>query len=139
MLIIWDFKPSGEPFLLTEGELPQNTVSIRSETGHNTVLEQVDAHKGVRILGVRQAGSLQMDTEFDHQHGKTYKFGCATVICPLQQHEIFLSYRTIYIPSLTYSFAATLFTAAQNDKLIAALNPKLLPRLGYNQTTPKAL
>eukprot|EP00957_Ditylum_brightwellii_P130725 9973066-Ditylum_brightwellii.AAC.1 len=64
MLTIWDFKPNGEPFLLKEEELPQNTVSIRSETGHNTVLEQVDAHKGVTMLGVRQAGSLQMDTEF---------------------------------------------------------------------------
>eukprot|EP00957_Ditylum_brightwellii_P142130 10829049-Ditylum_brightwellii.AAC.1 len=91
------------------------------------------------MLGVHQAATMQMKTEFDIQLGKAYKFGCAIVACPLQQHECYLSYRMIYIPLVTYGFPATFFTDKQHEKLISTLNPRLLPRLGYNRSTPKAI
>eukprot|EP00957_Ditylum_brightwellii_P117376 8952071-Ditylum_brightwellii.AAC.1 len=56
------------------------------------------------MLGVKQAATMNMDSEFETQSGKTYKFGCAIVASPLQWHECYLSYRTIYILSDTYGF-----------------------------------
>eukprot|EP00957_Ditylum_brightwellii_P201557 15326220-Ditylum_brightwellii.AAC.2 len=55
------------------------------------------------MLGVCQAGSLQMDTELEHELGVTLKFRCAIAVCPLKKHEVFIAYRTMYISSGTYS------------------------------------
>eukprot|EP00957_Ditylum_brightwellii_P074933 5694814-Ditylum_brightwellii.AAC.1 len=138
-LLIWKFNEWGKPSLKSESELPENTVKINAATGTQVKLERTGTKSARRMLGVRQAVTMQMKTEFDIQLGKTCKFGCATVACPLQKHECYLSYRTIYIPSVTYGFPATFFTDKQHDKLISTLNPRLLPRLGYNRSTPKTI
>eukprot|EP00957_Ditylum_brightwellii_P067937 5157643-Ditylum_brightwellii.AAC.1 len=71
--------------------------------------------------------------------GKTHKFSTAIVACPLHQHECFLKYKTIYVPSIVYGFEASCFNIKQCNKLIALLNPQLLPRMGFHRSTPKAV
>eukprot|EP00957_Ditylum_brightwellii_P138510 10557745-Ditylum_brightwellii.AAC.2 len=105
-LFIWKFNEWGKPTLKSERELLENTVKINAASGKQVKLERADANSTRRMLGVCQAARMQMKTEFDIQLGKTYKFGCATVACPLQKHECYLSYRTIYIPLVTYGFPA---------------------------------
>eukprot|EP00957_Ditylum_brightwellii_P068377 5190977-Ditylum_brightwellii.AAC.1 len=129
VLTIWKFGPNGRPVLLAEEKLPVNNIDIVDVLEHTMRMERVPVEKGVRMLGVRQAGSLQMNSKFDIQLAKTVKVSLAIVACPLKRHEVFLGYRTVYIPSLTYGFAATSFTEKQHDKLIVTLNPRLLPRL----------
>eukprot|EP00957_Ditylum_brightwellii_P046356 3518143-Ditylum_brightwellii.AAC.2 len=100
-LLIWKFTKTGRLELMTEEELPENIVKIIDATGIKVQLQRAKTNNARRMLGVRQASSLQMDTEFKIQLGKTPKFGCAMVACPLQKHECFLSYKTVYIPSIT--------------------------------------
>eukprot|EP00957_Ditylum_brightwellii_P026029 1968105-Ditylum_brightwellii.AAC.1 len=78
---------NGWPKLMEEQDLPQNDILIKTTTGHTTQLDCISVHNGSRMLGVRQAGSLQMETEFDYKKGITLKFGCAILVCPLRQHE----------------------------------------------------
>eukprot|EP00957_Ditylum_brightwellii_P196429 14966067-Ditylum_brightwellii.AAC.1 len=83
MLIIWTFLANGPPKLMEEEDLPLNNILIKTTTGYTTKLDRISVHKGSRMLGIRQADSLQMDTEFEHKQGTTLKFGCAIVVCPL--------------------------------------------------------
>eukprot|EP00957_Ditylum_brightwellii_P083826 6371694-Ditylum_brightwellii.AAC.1 len=77
MLIIWTFMANDRPKLMEEHNLPPNNILIKTTTGYTTQLDRILGHKGSRMMNVRQAGSLQMDTEFEHKQGITFKFGCA--------------------------------------------------------------
>eukprot|EP00957_Ditylum_brightwellii_P079451 6042101-Ditylum_brightwellii.AAC.1 len=79
---------------MEEEDLPPNDILIKTTTGYTSNLDHISVHKGSRMLGIHQAGSFQMKTEFEHKQGITFKFGCAIVVCPLQRHEVFLAYRT---------------------------------------------
>eukprot|EP00957_Ditylum_brightwellii_P132301 10087928-Ditylum_brightwellii.AAC.2 len=65
--------------MMEEEELPPNNILIKTTTGYTTKLDRISVYKGSRMLGARQAGSLQRNTEFEHKHGITFKFGCAIV------------------------------------------------------------
>eukprot|EP00957_Ditylum_brightwellii_P156321 11898221-Ditylum_brightwellii.AAC.1 len=73
-MLDWAFKQFGEPHLRKGEVLPPNTVAIKGADGSNTKLHQVEVDEGIKILGVRQAGALQQDTECTHLLGKTAKF-----------------------------------------------------------------
>eukprot|EP00957_Ditylum_brightwellii_P012440 939904-Ditylum_brightwellii.AAC.1 len=93
-------------------QLSINEVYIHVTYGSKVLLQRVEVSKILKTLGVRQAGTQQMIMEFEQQLGKMYKFGCALIACALKQHECYLSYRGVYIPSITYDFAASSFTVA---------------------------
>eukprot|EP00957_Ditylum_brightwellii_P037925 2868572-Ditylum_brightwellii.AAC.2 len=139
VLMIWIFDGSGKPILMDEQDLPLNDVEIPKATGQNTVLERIPVQKGFRMLGVRQAGIMQMEIEFDHQLGKTCKFACTILTLPLKKHEYLPDYRSVYIPPLTYGFAAMSFTKMQHEKTIATLNSRLLSKIGFHPTMPEAV
>eukprot|EP00957_Ditylum_brightwellii_P076614 5823028-Ditylum_brightwellii.AAC.1 len=67
MLIIWTFMVNGQPKLMEEHKLPPNDILMKTKTGYTTQLDRISVHKGSRMLGVRQTGSLQMETEFEHK------------------------------------------------------------------------
>eukprot|EP00957_Ditylum_brightwellii_P069725 5295272-Ditylum_brightwellii.AAC.1 len=90
VLMIWMFDSNGELILIDEQDLPLIDVEIPMTSGQNTVIERVPVQKGVQMLWVQQAGTMQMEAEFDHQLGKTYKFVCAILTCPLKRHEYLL-------------------------------------------------
>eukprot|EP00957_Ditylum_brightwellii_P000253 19663-Ditylum_brightwellii.AAC.1 len=138
-MMIWSFLPDGTPILQKESELSPNVVHIDTADGMKVLLQRVDVATGQRMLGVCQEATLQMTAEFDQQLGKMLKFTCAITACPLKQHECYIGYRLVYIPSVTYGFATTSFAETQYDKLTATLNQRLLLRMGFNQSTPKAI
>eukprot|EP00957_Ditylum_brightwellii_P209671 15362734-Ditylum_brightwellii.AAC.1 len=85
----------GQPNLKEEQDLPPNDILIKTTTRHTTKLDHILVHKGSRMLGVCQAGSLQMETAFEH--------------------------KKVYIPAVTYSKAATSFKKKQHKKLMSTL------------------
>ncbi len=89
------------------------------------------------MLGVQKAGNLQEKTELEHLLQKTQKFTCAIIACPVQPHEVWEAYNTMYIPSVTYPMGSTSFDANEIKTLHVALLPRLLPQLGIASTFPR--
>eukprot|EP00957_Ditylum_brightwellii_P074200 5637673-Ditylum_brightwellii.AAC.1 len=58
---------NGRPKLMEEQDLPPNDFLIKTTIGHTTQLDRLSVHKGSRMLGVHQVGSLQMETKFEHK------------------------------------------------------------------------
>eukprot|EP00957_Ditylum_brightwellii_P198617 15137875-Ditylum_brightwellii.AAC.1 len=58
---------NGWPKLKEEQDLPPNDTLIKTTTGHTTQLDRILVHKGSRMLGIHQAGSLRMEMEFEHK------------------------------------------------------------------------
>ena len=70
--------------------------------------------------------------EFDEQQWESYvavnqKFANAITACPLGRHDIWICYKTIYIPSLLYSLPATTIMEKEFEILHKMLMPKVLP------------
>ena len=86
-LMIWSFDEMGTPRLLHEEELPENIIQIEAANGTKTKMRRQDVNEGAKMLGVRQAATLQMNTEYQHQAAKTHKFASAITACPLQRQE----------------------------------------------------
>eukprot|EP00957_Ditylum_brightwellii_P124826 9514901-Ditylum_brightwellii.AAC.3 len=53
-LVIWSFTEVEKPQILTDQELPPNTVHVTDATNHSTALTRVSANDGIKMLGVKQ-------------------------------------------------------------------------------------
>eukprot|EP00978_Attheya_sp_CCMP212_P029418 scaffold104451_cov75-Attheya_sp.AAC.2 len=81
-MIIWKFSSVGKPSLYKESELPPNTVQVFDQDGKAAMIERLPQNKGIRMLGVRKAGDLSENDEFDHLLEKTQKFTKSVIACP---------------------------------------------------------
>eukprot|EP00957_Ditylum_brightwellii_P028855 2180302-Ditylum_brightwellii.AAC.1 len=66
-------------------------------------------------------------------------FAKAITACPLSRAEVIIAYKTILLPSLTYSIPLMALTTTPCEKINAILYPRLLARLGYNSSFPQAV
>eukprot|EP00957_Ditylum_brightwellii_P051827 3930092-Ditylum_brightwellii.AAC.1 len=62
-LLIWSFNDYGVPTLKTEQKLPENMVQVIEATGVRVKLQQSDVNTARRMLGVKQAATMNMDSE----------------------------------------------------------------------------
>ena len=122
-LVIWMFTSAGAPIITKEEDLPPKQVKLQDTTGNATPLQQVSPYNSIKMLGVHKAASLDKTIEFNYLHDKLKVFTCALIACPLQQHEVWLSYTTIYLPSIMYPLSTTSFTSKQINWLHLSLNP----------------
>eukprot|EP00957_Ditylum_brightwellii_P089189 6792198-Ditylum_brightwellii.AAC.1 len=121
------FTSAGAPSITKEEDLPPNQVKLQDTHGNITPLQQVSPYNSIKMLGVHKAATLDDTIEFNNLHNTLKVFTCALSACPLQQHEVWLSYTTIYLPSIMYPLSTTSFTSKQIDRLHLSLNPRLLP------------
>eukprot|EP00957_Ditylum_brightwellii_P090331 6879299-Ditylum_brightwellii.AAC.2 len=89
-LLIWQFAASGKPYIVPEKELPPNTVTVTDANGNTTKFTRVTERKGIKMLGVLKAASLEEDNEFKYLIDRTVKYVGATSACPLQPQETWL-------------------------------------------------
>eukprot|EP00957_Ditylum_brightwellii_P057201 4334467-Ditylum_brightwellii.AAC.1 len=137
-LMVWDFEPSGRPVITPMSKLQENTVKIRCQ-GIATMLKKTSEDKAIRNSGVSRALTLQEVTELANLKAKMHTFAYAVSVCSLQQDEIWKGYWTIYILSISYLFPVTSFIEKELKTLDSILLPRLLPKLGYNRNTKRAI
>eukprot|EP00957_Ditylum_brightwellii_P210694 15365271-Ditylum_brightwellii.AAC.2 len=111
-LLIWAFTASGQPMITPEEDLPINIVQLTDANGNTTVLRRVSASKGIKMLV------------------------CA---CPLQAHESWLGYTTVYKLCISYPLSTTSFDAAEVKKLHKSAILHILPKLGYQRNFLRAV
>eukprot|EP00957_Ditylum_brightwellii_P050748 3847930-Ditylum_brightwellii.AAC.1 len=57
-LMVWDFEPSGKPFIIPMEQLPENTVKL-CRKGITTMLKRTLEDKAIKNVGVNRVLSLQ--------------------------------------------------------------------------------
>ena len=66
MLLILEFKKTGEPSIKQNNEIPANRVKVEDTKGRRTTLERVDTNKNVKMLGVIKTSSLYDKEEYKY-------------------------------------------------------------------------
>eukprot|EP00957_Ditylum_brightwellii_P173853 13235765-Ditylum_brightwellii.AAC.1 len=107
--------------------LPPNNIRLMDAQESTMKLKCVAPYEGIAMLGVRKAANLQETTGKTYLRKKLERFIKAISACPLRAHEVWLSYKTILIGSITYPFACTSFLAKGLDGFHQRLLPILLP------------
>eukprot|EP00957_Ditylum_brightwellii_P067791 5145549-Ditylum_brightwellii.AAC.1 len=131
-LLIWKFAASGKPYIVLKEELPLDKVTVTDANGNITKLTRVTERQGIKMLGVFQAAMLEENDEFNYLMDRTTTYVGTTSACPLQPHEIWLEYTTVYKLCVQYSLSTTCLDPQQIDKLHTASVPCILPCMGYN-------
>eukprot|EP00957_Ditylum_brightwellii_P209695 15362817-Ditylum_brightwellii.AAC.4 len=137
-LLIWAFKPSVKPVIVPENNLPQNTVRLTDTNGGTATLNRVPETKDIKMLGVFKAAALDNHDEYKYLLERATLYASASYACPLQPHETWLGYDTVYMQCVTYPLSATSLSLSDDQvkKLHTAIIPCVLPLMGYTRTFP---
>eukprot|EP00957_Ditylum_brightwellii_P036712 2780552-Ditylum_brightwellii.AAC.1 len=113
-----DNKTMGETTVdIRSEELPQNDVYLKNAARARTQLARVEASTEIEVFGIQKLATLCEKEEMKYIKSKARKYVKAISSCPLQKHEVWLSYKTVLNSSLTYFLATTSFTAKEFDKV----------------------
>eukprot|EP00957_Ditylum_brightwellii_P023072 1740285-Ditylum_brightwellii.AAC.1 len=69
-LMIWKFTEDGEPYIVDEADLPENKVRLIDASGNAMKLKRFAPNKGIKMLGLHKAATLQESTEFAYIQAK---------------------------------------------------------------------
>eukprot|EP00957_Ditylum_brightwellii_P080277 6105835-Ditylum_brightwellii.AAC.1 len=105
--LLW-FKADGT--LSISLNLPSNMVCFTDAQGFTTKLKWVKPWDGIEMLGMQKAAMLQETAEWAFLNKKLGKFIKGISACLLRAHNVWISYTTIMISSITYSLSCALFT-----------------------------
>ena len=139
-ILFWAFREDGTPFLqdsttdntkvyLTTGEYTEELIQIQHDR----------EPKEFKSLGTRVPGTLEDAYEYNVAVKKVEKFSRFLTACPLRRHETWIAYKQYLLPSLLYGTVVTSFTADQVEKLQQKFHPKLLQKLGFKASLPRAI
>ncbi len=92
-----------------------------------------------RTLGVRIAPDGNWLAELKHLKSKAKKYSQRLLSAKLSTTEAWLAYRTMYIPSMTYSAGITWLSKQQCDEIEKTARPAWLHAFGFNRNFPKAV
>jgi len=59
--------------------------------------------------------------------------------CPLTRQEVKVTYKTIFLPTITYPLPATTLSKKILNQAQSMTTPTILSKMGYNQNMPKAV
>eukprot|EP00957_Ditylum_brightwellii_P145029 11045274-Ditylum_brightwellii.AAC.1 len=91
--------------IIPEEDLLTNVVWLTNASGNSAVLRQVSASKGIKMLGIYKAATLDETDKLDYLLNKTATYTSTACACPLQVHELWLGYTTVYKPCIAYPSA----------------------------------
>eukprot|EP00957_Ditylum_brightwellii_P203386 15334399-Ditylum_brightwellii.AAC.1 len=81
--------------IIPEEDLPTNVVKLADANRNSAVLHQVSSSKGIKMLGIYKAFTLDETEELDYLLNKAATYISASCTCPLQAHELWLGYITV--------------------------------------------
>jgi hypothetical protein len=134
--LIWDFATNGNAILLE----PSSNIILTDSADHRQVpIEAKSCAEAHKTLGVMTCPKGDNTAEFKRMQEKCSKFAQQMYSAMLSREEALIFYRTICIPSITYSLAVGTFTEKQSLSLQGSLTQATLNALGYNRKTPAAV
>eukprot|EP00957_Ditylum_brightwellii_P075479 5737177-Ditylum_brightwellii.AAC.2 len=91
------------------------------------------------MLGIHKAANLNETAEFNYLKEKATDYINAMNARPLPQHEAWLCYLIIFLPSITYSLCTTSLSQKQCKMLQTIVTPRILPRMRFQRNVPKTV
>ncbi len=104
-----------------------------------TTLKRLNPDKGTRVLGVRLAMDGTFNDEFQYRLTQSKKLAHTLYRSSLSPLDSYMVYETRFRPALEYPLAVTTFTTKQLNQIQKPFIFLLLPKLGMNRHTPRAL
>lgn len=134
----WDFRPDGTPFLLQSPNSPNTdtTSHLFPLLSKFKFLSPQQVHK---TLGTLQSPTGKPKMQLQALHGKITHFKSILQRSHLSRKEALTFYYAVFLPSMTYSFPTTFFSANQLRKLQRTISPQLISQLGFNRNTPRPI
>jgi hypothetical protein len=137
--IIWEFDSDGNAYILEPNKMRSKISLTDSITHENIPIEAKscnDAHKTLGVMACPQGNNY---VEYQQLKSKCDNFAQRMSSAILSREEATIFYRTICIPSISYSLAIGTFTEKQTHALQGSLTQATLNGLGYNRKTPAAI
>ncbi len=137
----WKFTEWGIPKLQSQREFP-GTVEIASCLDkYNTKFQLLrkEPWEAERVLGVRLPMSGKMDVEYKFRLHQMKDFAQLVARAPLTPFDAFMVYQSRYCPMIKFPLPVTIFTEKECHNLQKPVIFQLLPKMGLNRHTPRAL
>jgi hypothetical protein len=104
-----------------------------------TKIQRLDPGKGTRVLGVRLAMDGTFKDEFEYRMSQSKKMARILYQSNLSPLNAFMVYEMRFCPALEYPLAVTTFTTTQLLQIQKPFIHLLLPKLGMNRHTLRAI
>jgi hypothetical protein len=117
--------------------------TIDTEAGellvNGTTIRRLNPDKGTRVLGVRLAMDGTFKDEFQYRLKQSKTMARLLYRSHLTPTDAYMVYETRFCPALEYPLAVTTFTTSQLLQIQKPFIYLLLPKIGMNQHTPRAI
>ena len=130
----------GNMVMETKDQAP-GTVNITSIKTHSKEerLERLNPWEAERILGLRIPLTGSMGTELKFRKEQLDEFGKSMYKAPLNQQEAHVAYQSRYKPKAKYPLPVTIFTTTELMEMQKKCIFQMLPKMGFNRHTPRAV
>ena len=130
----------GELNLVKKNKHP-GTVQISSILDKETkvTLGRLDPTEAERVLGIRLPLSGGMEHEHKFRKKQLDDFGTKLYNAPLTHYEAYSAFRSCYLTIASYPYTVTTFTTKELQQIQQRPLQKILPKLGINRNTPRAV
>jgi hypothetical protein len=137
--IIWEFDHDGNATIQEPSQTNASIILKDSITKENIPIEAKSCNDAHKTLGVMACPQGNNSAEYQRMKTKCSNFAQRMGSAILTREEATIFYRTICIPSITYSFAVGTFNEKQAQSLQGSLTQATLNGMGYNRKTPSAV
>ena len=138
-MMYWVFNNEGEARLSSKHDTPIEVSINDSETGQKVHIEQQDCDEPHKTLGAMETPSGCYKSEVKRLVEKGRSIAQRIASASLTASEARIIYRSMYIPSINYSFQAGILTLRDAEKVQGTTIQALLAAFGYNPGMPRAV
>jgi hypothetical protein len=132
----WDWT-NGEPELVDKNKLPlEATIHLGYDQSKNT-LKRKNPKESTKILGVRTNPAADFTDEYRHRLKYSVSLADRIKQANISRTNARRIYKNIWLPSLQYPLAVTLFMKAQCIDIMKSFVSAYLPKLGFNCHMPR--
>ena len=136
-MMYWEFDREGVA-RLTKTEEAACEVKIRdSESGSDVHIEQKDCNEAHKTLGAMETPSGNYVPEVNRLVEKAQAIAQRISTATINRHEAHTIYRSMYLPSVNYSFPAGILSLKEAERVQGAPIQALLSAMGYNSHMPR--
>ena len=135
----WKFSNEGEARLLRKDKINCEVKIKDSETGQEILIEQQDCNNPHKTLGAMETPSGDYTSEVKRLVEKARAMAQRISTACVSRSEATIIYRSMYLPSINYSFPAGILSFREAEKVQGAPIQALLSAMGFTPGMPRAV
>ena len=131
----------GLPAICSNADFPGNICMVSDLDPYRETfqLDRIEPAEGARILGVRMALTGDMTTEYQYRLAQCKTMAIDLSRAPFDPLDAWMVYESRYRAAIRFPLPVTTFTTTECDAIQKPFIHALLPKLGLNRHTARAL